>query len=208
MSKKLLLLVLIFPISVKAACTSGELTRLKNFSSNVNTYYDYNEQESKFNVTVYNLSNELKIVNKNDNNVYQTNDKLGQINIGNLNPGENIILGVYPKDGECNDYRIRTIYVTLPYYNKYYTDEVCKNNSSNLCSKWVNTSGYTYEEFVSKVKKEQQQEEVITPEPEPVVNKYGFFDFLGDFYIPILLFIIISGSIAIYFLDKKNKFDF
>lgn len=208
MIKKILLLMLIFPISVKAACTSKELTRLKNFSSNINTYYDYNEQDNKFNVTVYNLSNELKIINENNNNTYQTNDKIGKISIENLNPGDDIKLRAYPKAGECSEYITRTIYVNLPYYNKYYKDEVCKNNSSNLCSKWVNTSGYTHEEFVNKVKKEQQQEEIITPEPEPVVNKYGFFDFLSDFYILILLLIIISGSIAIYYLDKKSKFDF
>lgn len=207
--KILLLIAFILPLKIKAECTNQELSRYKNLSSNINTYYEYDETNNNFNITIYNLSNEIKIINKNDDNTYQTNTSgIGELNIGNLNPGTNITLAVYPINGECNDYRIRTIYINLPYYNTYYKDEICKNNNNTLCSKWANTSNYTYEQFVEKVKNTAQEETIEIIEPEKEQNTYSFFDFLGDFYIPILLFIIISGSIAIYYLDKKRKFDF
>ena len=205
--KKILLFLLMFPLTVHAFCSNQEISRYKSLSSNVDTYYDYNESENKFNITVYNLSNELRIQNKNDNSSYNTNERIGQINISNQNPGSTITLGIYPNNDNCKDYRIRTIYVYLPYYNPYYKDELCKNNNNILCSKWANTTGYTYEQFVEQVKETQKTIEE-EQKPEEAARKYGFFDFLGDFYIPILLVIIVSGSIAIYFLDKKSKFDF
>ena len=208
MNKKILLILLLFPISIKAACTNQELTRYKTLASHVNSYYEYNEQNNTFDVTAYNLSKELKIVNKDTNESYNTNDTLGEIRIGNQKTGYNLKLAIYPTNSECQDYRVRTMYINLPYYNNYYKEEICKNNNHQLCSKWANTSTYTKEQFIEKVKQETKTEIPETPEPEPEINKYGFFDFLGDFYIPILLFIIIAGSIAIYKLDKKQKFNF
>lgn len=202
--RKLLLLLLI-PLSVKAACTSTELSTYKSLSSQVSTYYDYNEQTNKFKITVYNISDKLKI--KQNDNEYFGNGVIGETTIENLDPGQNITLGIHPKTGECEQLRIQTLYVNLPYYNEYYKDEICKNNTNTLCSKWANTKNYTYEQFKNEVTKTVKQKEE-TKEPEPEIKKYTFLEFLGDFYIPILLLIIISGSIAIYYLDKKSKFDF
>jgi len=202
--RKLLLLLLI-PLSVKAACTSTELSTYKSLSSHVNAYYDYNEQTNKFRITVYNISDKIKI--KRDNNEYFGNGVIGETIIDNLEPGQNITLGIYPKSGECESLRVQTVYVNLPYYNSYYKDEICKNNTNTLCSKWANTKNYTYEQFKNEVSKSVKQQEEIK-EPEPEIKKNTFLEFLGDFYIPILLLIIVSGSIAIYYLDKKSKFDF
>ena len=204
MNKLKLLLLLLIPISVKATCTNEELSRYKLLSSNVNSYYEYN---NNFDITVYNLPSELKIINKNDNSTYTNSNGIGEIKINNVSPGTSLTLGIYPNNGECSDYRLRTIYINLPYLNKYYQEEVCKNNTNSLCSKWANTNNYTKEQFIKEVTKEKK-EETIEPESEPEVKRFSFLEFLGDFYIPILLFIIVSGSVAIYFLDKKQKFDF
>ena len=204
MNKLKLLLLLLIPLSVKATCSNQELARYKALGTNVNSYYEY---DNNFNVTVYNLSSELKIVNKNDNSTYTNPNGIGEIKINNISPGTSLTLGIYPNNGECSDYRIRTIYVNLPYLNKYYGEEVCINNNNQLCSKWVNTNNYTKEQFINEVKK-TQEEEIIEPEPEPEVKNYSFLEFLGDYYIIILLVIIVSGSVAIYFIDKKQKFDF
>lgn len=203
--RKIIILLLLMPLSIKAACTSGELSPYKTLSSQVNTYYDYNEQTNKFKITVYNISDKLKI--KKGDNEYFGNGTIGETIIDNLEPGQNVTLGIYPRNGECAALRIQTLYVNLPYYNEYYKDEVCINNKNILCSKWANTKNYTYEQFKKEVSSQQKQQEEIK-EPEPEIEKYTFLEFLGDFYIPILLLIIISGSIAIYYLDKKSKFDF
>ncbi len=204
MNKLKLLFLLLIPISIKAQCQTQELARYKSLASNIDNYYEYN---SNFDITIYNLSNELRIVNKNDNSTYVTPELVGEIRINNINPGSTLTLAVYPNNGECTDYKLRTIYVNLPYLNKYYQDEVCQNNDNKLCSKWANTNAYTYEQFVEKVKKETQ-EEIIEPEPEKKEEGLWFLEFLGDYYIVILRLIIIGGSVGIYFLDKRQKFDF
>ena len=204
MNKLKLLLLLLIPISVKANCSNQELSEYKLLATHITNYYEYN---TNFDITVYNVSNKLKILNKNDNTEYTTSDQIGEIKIKNINPGTSLTLGIYPNNGECSDYRIRTIYINTPYLNKYYQEEVCKNNDNILCSKWTNTNSYTKEQFINEVKKEKQ-EEIIEPEPTPEIKKNVFFEILGDLYIPMLIVIIISGSIAIYILDKKQKFDF
>ena len=202
---KFLLILLVIPFSVSAACSSADLSRYKILASNIDNYYDYNGTD--FDLTFYNVSNELKIVNKVSNQSYYSNSNFGDIIINNLSIGSSINFAVYPINGECSNYRVFTFYVTLPVLNKYYNDPVCLNNNNSLCFKWSNTSMYNYEQFVNEVNNSKKDEtEEIKPEKE--VHKYGFFDFLGDYYIYILLFIIASGSLGIYFLDKKSKFDF
>ena len=207
MSKlKFLIFLLVIPFSVNAACDYSQLSRYKILASNINNYYDYNG--SSFDVTFYNVSSELRIVDKTTNNSYLSNSNFGDVFIGGLSSGSTVNFAVYPNNGDCRDYRVYTFYVTLPYFNKYYVDSVCTNNSNPLCSKWANTSMYSYEQFVNVVGKTKADEIVEELNPEKEIHKYGFFDFLADYYIYILLFIIVSGSIGIYFLDKKSKFDF
>lgn len=201
---KFLLFLLFIPFSVSAACNSTQLSRYKSLAAHINNYYDFNG--SSFDVTFYNVSSDLKIVNKSNNEQFTSNSNLGDVVVHNIAPGSNINFAVYPVNG-CPDYRVYTIYVNVPYLNSYYNDPVCNNNDNVLCSKWVNTSMYTYDQFVSQVKKDVKEEDV-EQEPEVVAKKYGFFDFLADYYIIILLSIIVLGSISIYYLDKKSKFDF
>lgn len=208
--KILIMMLLILPISIKAYCTNEQLSKYKALAGHINSYYEFNQETKKFNIKIYNINNELTILNTNNNTKITPNSSnLEQINISDLNPGNITKITVYPTNSDCSDYRVRTIYINLPYYNNYYNDPVCKNNNNKLCFKWVNTSIYTHEQFVDKVKiikEEQPQQE--DNEKEKIKNKYGFFDFLADYYIIILLLIIVSGSYGIYVLDKKSKFDF
>ena len=191
--KKLILILLLLPSIIKATCTTEEIKKNRNLASNISTYYEYNEEQNTFNVTIYNISSRLKIKNNNDT-YYSDIEGIGQAKINNINPGTMITLGIYAKEGDCSDYRVQTIYVNLPY------------NTNKLCTKWANTSNYTYEQLSQAVK---QEEEIITPQqPEIEKKSYTFLSFLEDFYIPILLLIIVSGTIGIYVLNKKSKFDF
>lgn len=204
----LFILLLLLPIVVSASCSNQDLTRYKSLAGNINSYYDYDDGSNRFSITVYNLSSDLMLINQSDSSSYRVSSSgIGELVINNLNPGTNVTLGVYPVGGDCSNYRIRTIYVNLPYYNKYYKDSVCVNNSSSLCSKWANTSSYSYEQFVNSVS-EESSIVIEEPDPEPEVSSFSFFEFLGKYYIVILLFIIVSGSIGIYVLDKKSRFDF
>jgi len=210
MNKKLLILLLIiFPLKIEAYCTNQESTRYKSLSSQINSYYEFDEATKKYNITIYNVKDELLIRNTKTFEQYiNTSNQINEIVIYNQNPGESITYGVYPIGGNCNDYRMRTIYINLPHYNQYYQDPICNNNTNQLCSRYANTTAYTYEQFVEQVKSTSKVEEQEVVKKEKEKKKYGFFDFLEDYYIYILLIIIASGIFAIYKLDKKNKFDF
>jgi len=200
------LFLMFFPFVVFAQCNSSDLSRYKSLASNISNYYEYDG--NNFNIVFYNVSDSLNVVDKTHEKTYTSNSTIGEFMVSDIKPGSTVSFGVYPKSGDCSDYRVLTTYVTVPYFNKYYSDPICDNNGNSLCSKWVNTSMYSYDQFVNIVKTTKQEEVIEEPLPEVEIHKYGFFDFLGDFYIYILLFIIVSGSTAIYFLDKKSKFDF
>lgn len=206
MKKIFILFLTIIPITAKADCSNQNLTKYKNLASNIESYYTFNEDTKKMDVTIYNLSNELEL--KNGREEYSTNDSpIGKTTIYGLSPGETLKLTVYKKNGECESKSLRTIYVNLPNYNQYYNSEICINNNHQLCSKWVNTSVYTYDQFVKKVESEtKNNEEEQTPEEE--MKKYGIADFLLDYYMVILLAIIVIGIPIIYRTNKKRKFDF
>lgn len=205
MNKLKLLLLLLIPISIKAECTNQELTKYKSLAGNVDYYYEY---DGNFNITVYNLPNELTAKNIGNGQSFNSSSRIGEIKINGINPGTTVKLGLYPNRGECQDYRVQTIYVNLPYYNKYYNDEVCKNNKNVLCSKWANTTKYSHEQFVNEVKKTQQEEIVEEIEPEIDMDKMTILSFISEYYMIILLSIIGIGLLSIHFLNKKDKFDF
>lgn len=209
MLKKILFTILLLaPFSIEALCSNQELSRYKALAPHINTYYDFDENTKLFNVTVYNIKNELYIYNNNNNLPYiNTNEVLNTIYIQGITPGTNLNLSVLPINGECKDFRVRTIYINLPHYNYYHNDPVCINNSNQLCSKWANTSIYTHEQFKEKVKivNETKEEE---KKPEEKKEKYTFLNFLRDYYIYMLLIIIVFGIFTIYKLDKKDRFDF
>ena len=203
---KLFIILLIIPFSVRAACDSSKKARYRNLASNVNSYISFNG--SSFDVTFYNVSNEFNIVSKDDGSSFRVSDKFGEYKIYGMNPGKTYTYYIYPLDSECSSARARTIYVNTPYYNKYYSDPVCSNSSSSLCNKWINVTNISHDEFVKRVTADNAQSVVQEPEPEATKEKYGFFGFLADYYMIILLVIIAGGITGIYFLNKRDSFNF
>lgn len=207
MNKKILILLTLFilPNIVKAECSNQEIIRYKNIATNVNNYIEFNESSKTFDLTIYNVTNDIYIT-INDNKYYR-NDQ-NEIKINNLTPGIRYPIKIKPLNGMCQDYSVRTIYVNTPSYNKYYNLDICKDNNNSLCSKWANTNGYTEEQFKNILKEKEKEEEQTIIEQAENIKKYTISDFLRDYYIIILLTIIVLGIYSIYKLDKKQKFDF
>lgn len=205
--KLLLFSVLLIPVSIKADCTNQEITKYKSLSGNIDYYYEYN---GNFDITLYNLSSELYVRSLNTESEYSIPGGIGEARINGITPGTAVKLAIYPKNSACSDFRVRTIYVNLPYYNKYYQEEICINNTSQLCSKWVNTSNYTREQFIEQVKKTGKS--TVEEEKEHEESKTSILEhigiFIGKYYILILLAVIAGGSFGIYRLNKKDRFDF
>lgn len=209
MKKIILSLILLFPIIAKAQCTNKDLTRYKTLAGNMTSYYTYNSENNTFAATIENVHSDLYIRDRTYNNEYRTNQQgLNEITLYNLAPGKAVTIKAYPTSGECAGYAVYTMYINVPYYNQYYSDPICNNNDNQLCSKWANTTAFTYEQFVETVERTTDEKIEEEKEREEYEEPYRFLNFLSDYYIYILLTIIIIGSYAIYKLDKKNKFDF
>ena len=203
---KLFLIFLIIPLSVSAECSSSQRARYRNMASNINSYSYFNG--TSFDVVFYNISNEFNIVSKDNGSSFRVSDKFGEYKISGVQPGKTYTYYVYPINNECSSIRSRTFYLDLPYYNKYYSDPVCVGSTSSLCNKWLNTANISHEEFIKRVTDENKETEIQEIEPEKVKDKKSFFEFLSKYYMLILILIIIFGSYGIYFLNKKDSFNF
>lgn len=208
--KKIVVLIalLLLPISKINAfyCTNSEMTRYKRLASNINYSYDYIEQNDDvtFKITLVNLNSEVYLVDSNGKYYYQDNE----IVIDALD-GQNISFKVYPRNNYCDTELLYTINITLPTYNKYYNDEICKDiQNYKLCQRWANIN-LNYEEFTKKVNEYKQsliKEEPIVEEEkvEESLLDYIIYYFAKYYYV-ILIAIIVFASIGIYKSSKKDN---
>ena len=209
MKKIMIFFLLMTPIIVKAQCSNQEMTRYKTLAGNITSSYEYNTSNNTFTAIIDNVHSDFYLNDTTNNKEYRTpNTGINEIQIPNLQPGKTINIRVQPTNNECNTYSVITLYVALPYYNKYYKDQICNNNDNQLCSKWANTESLSYEQFIEAVKNTTNEKIEEEQEREEEKKHYSFLEFLADYYIIILLTIIVLGSFSIYKIDKKNKFDF
>lgn len=216
---------LAIPSVVKAAptyyeCEVTNMTKLQKLASNITSTYDYEEifnENSKygdvtFTVMLSNLNENLYIVERESEQRY--NYTSNEMIFRNIKPGRSIAYDVYGNGLGCVGERILTLYVNVPPYNKYYTDEICEGiEDSKLCSRWYKMD-VTYNEFKSKVEKYKAS---IVIKPEETDNKKSFEEifievvaFLDRYKMVIFMPIVIISAILIVFLkylNKKDEFD-
>lgn len=132
--KKLLLflVLLVIPRIVFAECTYSEKYELNALSSYIDYNYEYNEASGLFTITLMNVNDKLEIRNKNYT-YYPENNK---IVIENIEPGTRLSLDVYSTVyNECYNEYLRVIYVSVPYFNRYYGSVLCKGYENlDICN--------------------------------------------------------------------------
>lgn len=208
----LISLLILFPVSVSAyECNDSEQVKLRKIASNVMTSYDYIENDDKviFNVTLTNITNEIYILDTSSGQKYYFNGT-NEITINGYSPNTNIKYLIYPTKNNCTASFLTTKYVNLPYYNKYYKDELCNGKNYSVCNKWTKVS-LTYDEFVKTIDdlNNKKNSEDITI--EPTKEKESILDIISTFIFDNYLYIIgIGGSIVVILeivrnRNKKNK---
>ena len=170
--------------------------------------------EVLFTITIYNLRPNQYVIDIINNKRYDygyNKDNESEIVIENITESGVYKFEVYSKDNTCNENALNTLYVTLPTYNKYYKDNLCKGiESYKLCQKWFGTS-ISYDRFKKEIenyKNTLNQEDDFEEEKEETFFDYLINLYINTYYIVLPLFIILL-LIPIYSIyQKKYKVDF
>lgn len=210
MKKKKILYILIvyiflcFPITVFAdRCSNEEKIAFASLAKNISVTYDYIEQNNQvsFNIILTNLQPGLKIKDVMNNREYYYSSS--ELILYGYQPGNNYRFDVYSYS--C-DSKLYSHYVTLPGYNKYYSDPVCNEVNASVCQKWI-TINYDYDTFVKEVNKYKIQkiEKPIEENKEVLGIYYYIINFFVKYYYIVLPIIIIICSVIIYIQRKKDS---
>ena len=207
------IVMVLFPISVKGYfCNYNNKVRLKNIANNVMISYDYVEDNNKvvFSLTFTNLNKEIKLIDatiekEEKEYLYSSNE----IVLNGFESGKTYKFQFWAVDENCMDAALLTKYINIPTYNPFYKDDVCKNlETYSLCHKW-NNHGLSYEQFLKIVT--EYKKPIIIPPKNDIVNKYWYdniLNFILEYYYVFLVGIILTCSLSIYYLNKKDSFKF
>ena len=200
---------LAFKTNTLASCSYTRLAELKRMASNVNITYTYTISSKKalFDIRVANLNNDIYLYDSYNNKKYEVVEFL----LKNYQDGTKYRFFIKSNDRNCKDEILLTKYVTLPRYNILYGDPICEGISDyTLCQRWGSFNITDYNTYINQIKKYKaslvKPNEIIKVDnKESLLDK--ILDFLLDYYIYILVLIIIIGISSIIYLTKKNKFE-
>ncbi len=207
----ILALFVLFPKTVSASshsCTNEEKVYWKNLAQNVVVSYDAitDNNKVKFTITFSNLTKDLEIYDLDNQKWYSTTKKEYTINKSKDN--KTYRFDIYTKDEFCGRVASYTVYASIPAYNKYQNDKLCKGiEEYKLCQKWASVS-YDYDTWKSKVE-EYRKSLIKDDNKEEKNNNYSILekivDVYGDIYYIVLPAIVIVGVISIYIYNKKRE---
>ncbi len=212
--KKIIFVFLLFMFmpSMKAACDYQTLADLKKVANNVSFTYDYKikNDDATFKIRIANLFSNIYIQDSISNRTYR-NEGSSDIVTKSYDSGLTLRFDIYASKGDCRDSLLTSKYVKLPYYNKYYSDAVCKGVSNySLCERWsqVNLDYSTFYQSVLNYKKRVSEEQVTKEEEKSETIFDSLADFWVKYYYVFLPLIIIICIVVIVRTIKKDTFGF
>ncbi len=208
--------IILVPNKVDALCDYNEKARLKAIAANITFKTDHIESDGQveFFITLSNLHPELYVKDVMGYKFHYYNASAKnpkELTIGGYSHGRTIQYEFYTKNAGCTNEVLLIRYVTLPPYNRFYNDPLCKGlESYTLCQKWV-VNNLSYGNFKKQIE-DYKNRPIVDPDDEDPGEKIDHFDmianFLGKYYVYILMTIIIVCLISIYRINKKDSFDF
>ena len=208
--KSLLLIMVIFLSLTKvnaAACDNNEKVNYQEKAKNISYSYKYVDNDT-FNITFTNIDSSFYLVNM--ENMQEYDYANGEMTINNITPGKSYRFNVFTKDDNpCSSSSIYSIYITLPYYNPYYTDSLCEGiKNYKYCKKFINKmiSSEEFEKSVTKYRKSLEREKEKTNKKTNLPSMFSYaIDFYLDYYFIILPVIIIASITVIIKHNKKEE---
>jgi len=173
-------------------CTSDLKISLRNQASLI--AYKLNKNENgelvTYNLDIFNMDEDVYILNQSDNRKYYNNSS-----ILNISPGTILKLGIYASSSNyCEGYKVSSKTVNVPYYNKYSKDKLCVGYEDYYLCKSTSNVNISYDEFKIRMNKyiESLKEEDIAIENDNEKNIEKSFD-LVDFIVRYNVYISSFG---------------
>ena len=149
MKKILLTILLLLPfVTYAAECDHNKHDEYAKYANNITTDNDYYKDKGTYTVNIYNVVDGLYVMY--DGKKYKANSD-NEVSISNVKEGTYMQIYVYGEDN-C-DSSLRTFFVNLLYYNKYYGTGACigYEDKLSMCSSEFTTSKVTEENFEEEV---------------------------------------------------------
>lgn len=210
MRNKILIVILAFfmmvPSTKALMCGNEVKVKYSEMAKNISVNYEYVESENDviFNIKFSNIPEKFIIydIEHEINYMYQGSE----LTIPNVNKNSSYKYGVYIDNISCKYELLYTHYITIPPYNYYYKDEVCNGiEDYKLCNKWLNIT-ISYDEWKSKVIEYKNslnvELEEIQESEKTIFEK--IIDFYIEYYLVILLGVIITCCVCIYSYNRKH----
>ncbi len=230
MKKKILLVfialfLLLIKIDVSAECTSDELQALKTEALNISTslklsvvFGEEDEFLGEDEIPPYYYDLTINNMNENFYSDVGKGNNSGEVNLEKayLNGGYSENINVYASDStKCPNTLVRTIYITVPFYNRFSKYDECKNYSNyDVCKENFNASKMTDSDFKEEIEKIKANEEKIRQEKENQKNNDKTFlnivkNFINDNMLLVVSIIVIITLVVIIviiiIIKNKNK---
>ena len=206
----ILSLLIPFTKAEAATCDSDDLERLTSLANHVDFSYTYSKYDNSeynpyqydmylYNFSLSNLTEELYALNsKNISSFkfdYQNNEDGKVIEYG-LEGGEYSI-DIYSKN--CNK-KLRTISLTLPYYNQYHNSEKCQEESYqdlDVCKEWTKNKieFATYSTTIDNYDPNKDKDDNSNREDKIlkfIQDNFLYFSLGAAFILLIIIIIIVS----------------
>ena len=209
MKKKLLIFLVSFfafvPSSSALMCSNELKVEYQNMAKNISVNYEYIETNDDVTFTIK-FSNIPEGFSIHDYKQGITYNYSGSELVIPAEKNKSYSFNIYYPDTPCHMEVLYKHYITIPAYNKYYKDELCKGiEDYKLCSKWLNIT-YSYDEWKTKIinykKSIKQDEQKNDTYEKTMIDK--IIEFYSDYYMFILPGVIIVCCTGIYLYNKKH----
>jgi len=216
-------ILMFFNIDVFAldeTCTNEEKMRLIQLVNATNVTYefveemhhDYNEIVRYYKVIVSNFKPDFYIYDEQQGTFFEYNGN-SIVEQGKFYGGINYKLPfIASSKSPCANNVIMTKYVRMLPYNEYSTDPLCVGHETyELCKKFTPiriTSRSDFEQRMKEyIRKLDNKDEPEIPVEEKEENTFfdKILDFLTDYYMYILVFIIITGITGIVIIEVRKR---
>lgn len=217
MKKKIILvLFLVMPILVNAKntnstsnCDYSIFIEYQKAAMNIEYETSYSVKDKTFSIKFYNIMKGIYL--NHDNTIYSTSESdENEVVVNGLSEGQTIKFAVNSSadNTNCNS-SLRTLQVTLPFYNTFYGTARCEEykNKLTICSSKFLDYKPTEELLDSMIDNYNNTIPTVTPD-DPEVNRTfldDILDFTVQWGIQILLIVVSSVVTILLFNGKLRK---